>query len=1424
METGKPGSASAPVHSSSVVAPAEKKMDIQAPLTTVYIHTVPALPPQPYPQLPAASQEPATLHLAMPPLYSKETLPFLTLHIAGGLHSQQQGLGLAAAVPVARPKSAGKHMCPHCGRDCMKPSVLEKHLRCHTGERPYPCTTCGVSFKTQSNLYKHKRTQAHARLSSESEQSSMGSQDSLYSSRETCTSSLSLDGHSEESGSLKDITAPSAEISYPASTAQVCSVNKQGPDAGWALMRDSVNEQNNSHSFAQRMKPSESPEITKGEEKQKRMDNEKPALTPTRHLTLQRQEATMFSAHWESSVSRGKSQNHESTDSGFSESSDQYLSPCSALPDHSLDSLTESTLEHLQQPSNPNTSAEATQSGQESKDSVSTQEQRMLEERISKLISENSAVVEDKQLENVRPRKTALSKQGSIDLPMPYMYKDSFHFDMRNSKTPNVGLQRNRKPGLYSSVPTQCSTSTEHAPLTRSSSLPFSVALLQPERSSPTSSYQTDYVTVVRRGSSGQIHPTGFTIKSVDQQVSTHRPLVRQAAVDCNHATEGLFMNSSVEEACAGSLSCDGEGSDICGEPSNRKCRRKKAQKFAYNKWYMYGGGTFKKLYSADKGYQLNLASAVTAGPNTSVVPCHTVAFDSAAQNVFHVHTADLQICLQLISDEQLALIEPQIERRGPETSLSQRNNLDAMDSEGHRTEAPSCVTMESTSEGADRGKTRHQKETNRRERSSPHIHDGTKPLLSMHFQRAQATTPTTEHRDVSQAATSVTSTASESSSQSLNPHGHLNMVTETIKTTGHADSAVALVKGVKSERSQKPEEEHAFPINSSAEEGFVPERSVSQGGVISETIPGQHQLRLQGMTSLSPSTAAQDGMGTGLLHKGSQHKLLNQSTCNADTVKIKCKASVYECTLENGETCLPPQARLCEASNPGGGDALPTKVSLFPNICTVSREVNPQTPVYSDLVDSRLENSEILHSFKHADTGRDTVGPSERSVPLQDMTLHKTQDRTSSAQRRGQFRPTSVPCSIQLERAKDVTDVLTTNQSSITGCIEGGSLAGCAAQEEPETRGHGSTIGRPDSTDREPTESQEAGDLDPRCMEGQDRRGLAGEDRDGGMWSIKTDEVLEQAGKAQSNGRCIHLSDMIKPEEEERKVEADPYENSRLSEQHHQHVSQPHVGMSEGPQSRTSTRPDPPDSSDTSLFAAPQPDTDVNAVYFSQQHSEIKVAHNRQTQILRETSSSLHNNQPCGLVHTLSETGQPQTQQFIHNETVSHWNHETQDQRQTEVALPAHVLPQRESSSAGNRSAQFNSVKPSSSAYPAKVSHSVCVSRAQGGMSAEAQTTDLGALDNTAWPAKSWTSAYPEHDNKQQSRDQATHEHMTHSSDPAKADITSKYQSLFSVGQLHGYQSLECLTSGVRPVQSCQDYPDDTSSSDDEGKLIIEL
>lgn len=58
--------------------------------------------------------------------------------------------------------SGGKYICSYCNLACSKPSVLQKHIRAHTNERPYPCISCGSRFKTRSNLYKHCRSRTHA--------------------------------------------------------------------------------------------------------------------------------------------------------------------------------------------------------------------------------------------------------------------------------------------------------------------------------------------------------------------------------------------------------------------------------------------------------------------------------------------------------------------------------------------------------------------------------------------------------------------------------------------------------------------------------------------------------------------------------------------------------------------------------------------------------------------------------------------------------------------------------------------------------------------------------------------------------------------------------------------------------------------------------------------------------------------------------------------------------------------------------------------------------------------------------------------------------------------------------------------------------------------------------------------------------------
>ncbi|XP_053468537.1 zinc finger and BTB domain-containing protein 8B isoform X1 [Ictalurus furcatus] len=50
------------------------------------------------------------------------------------------------------------HKCPFCPYTTKQKGILKRHIRCHTGERPYPCEICGKRFTRQEHLRTHAVT------------------------------------------------------------------------------------------------------------------------------------------------------------------------------------------------------------------------------------------------------------------------------------------------------------------------------------------------------------------------------------------------------------------------------------------------------------------------------------------------------------------------------------------------------------------------------------------------------------------------------------------------------------------------------------------------------------------------------------------------------------------------------------------------------------------------------------------------------------------------------------------------------------------------------------------------------------------------------------------------------------------------------------------------------------------------------------------------------------------------------------------------------------------------------------------------------------------------------------------------------------------------------------------------------------------
>ncbi|XP_036422813.1 zinc finger protein 40 isoform X2 [Colossoma macropomum] len=529
-----------------------------------------------------------------------------------------------ASAKEQKPKKQGKYVCEYCHRACAKPSVLLKHIRSHTGERPYPCVTCGFSFKTKSNLYKHKKSHAHAiKLGLVSKDSGSGSL-SQESDRGISThSDVEESGESDEEVSTADFDPESSQSSLTAlseSSLQSSGTlpGSQGeaeqsvvfenlkplasqkgcePKVTAALPKVVVYPVNVSPLRADSPRVIDSTPEQAATQRQRDFqtaslrsnitvlsslkevdcvsplqdsiseDEDQQCKSPSGsgHAQLQRQQATDYSQQPQGKCLLSP-RSLGSTDSGYfsrSESADQAMSPPSPFVKITPPAETDIMKNPQAQPSP--VVASVMHVAPVEKPPVLPGPMRppleaktlSLEERISKLISDNEAVVDAKQLDSVKPRRTSLSRRGSIDSPKSYIFKDSFQFDLKPAvrrSSSNSDIPRSpftptdkSKPIFLLSVPPQY-PAMDCLPITRSNSMPT-----------------TPGQSAVLPNATPQPHPLRIC-HSFDDKISSlnddvfssapstpnpvHRTLVRQIAVEDLSTNEGHVLLSvhSMEE------------------------------------------------------------------------------------------------------------------------------------------------------------------------------------------------------------------------------------------------------------------------------------------------------------------------------------------------------------------------------------------------------------------------------------------------------------------------------------------------------------------------------------------------------------------------------------------------------------------------------------------------------------------------------------------------------------------------------------------------------------------------------------------------------------------------------------------------------------------------------------------------------------
>ncbi|NXY11780.1 ZEP3 factor, partial [Pteruthius melanotis] len=532
-----------------------------------------------------------------------------------------------------KPQKPGKYICQYCSRPCAKPSVLQKHIRSHTGERPYPCIPCGFSFKTKSNLYKHRKSHAHrikaglaSGIGAEMYPSSLEMERIGGEDFEEPTEGESTDSEEETAAMSGHAVELSPRQKHTLLSGSLLSAGSQGSSHERCSLSHSSMSQSLEDS-SQFVEPSSEHALSHKSE-------DTHTIKQKLALRLSERKKVIDEQAFLSPGSKG------STESGYfsrSESAEQQISP----PNTNAKSYAEIIFGKCGRIGQRTAAlaANTTQgfphlSGDEKPSMVPLSVPRtQVIEHITKLITINEAVVDTSEIDSVKPRRSSLSRRSSIESPKSGAYREPFQFDIKSGSSSQLDAAKvlashgeKMKPEQSLLSLQQSHSATETVPLLRSHSMPSAACTI----SSP-HTFRGSY--------SFDDHIMEPEVLSRSQAFSSHpRMLKRQPAIELPLGVE--YVSEEVGSASKETVPKPPE------EPETKESDlTKKSRKGPKAKGFMYEcnvcGARYKKRdnYEAHKKYycsELQLAKPRSATSHAPSEPDKSAADPDVWPQVMH--------------------------------------------------------------------------------------------------------------------------------------------------------------------------------------------------------------------------------------------------------------------------------------------------------------------------------------------------------------------------------------------------------------------------------------------------------------------------------------------------------------------------------------------------------------------------------------------------------------------------------------------------------------------------------------------------------------------------------------------------------------------------------------------------------------------